>query len=134
MMFWRVRVLSLFRRTTWRDVLMAPSIEEVYGYEPRDSTLDHLGAVNVVVRNSLLEEAHANGPVTADDIRHMTTAAVAPMSHLLAAGRRPPWTRGRGAGQSVCDASPRVSPSVDLSAGSSGHDRSWWRANSLSGS
>jgi len=99
-MFWRVRVLSLFRRTTWRDVLMAPSIEEVYGYEPRDSTLDHLGAVNVVVRNSLLEEAHANGPVTADDIRHMTTAAVAPMSHLLAAGRRPPaavdsWPRCR---------------------------------------
>jgi hypothetical protein len=71
-----------------RDVLMAPSIEEVYGYEPRDSSLEHLAAVNVVVRNSLLEEAHANGPVTADDIRQMTTAAVAPMSHMLAAGRR----------------------------------------------
>src|SRR5882762_412451 len=71
-----------------RDVLIAPSIEEVYGYDPRDSTLDLLGAVNVVVRNSLLEEVHANGPVTADDIQQMTTAAVAPMSHLLAAGRR----------------------------------------------
>jgi len=100
MMFWRVRVLSLFRRTTWRDVLMAPSIEEVYGYEPRDSTLDHLGAVNVVVRNSLLEEAHANGPVTADDIRHTTHDYCGRGTDVSFVGRRPPaavdsWPRCR---------------------------------------
>lgn len=41
-----------------------------------NSTLEHLAAVDVVVRNSLLEDAHAHGPVTADDIRQLTTVAV----------------------------------------------------------
>lgn len=71
-----------------RDVLMTPFIEEVFDHDPPDTDLELKAAVTVVVRNSLLEEAHANGPVEAGGIQAITTAACAPLSHLLAAGRR----------------------------------------------
>lgn len=71
-----------------RDVLMSPFVEEVFDHEPPDSTLEMKAAVAVVVRNSLLEEAHANGPLSASGIKAITTTATAPLSHLLAAGRR----------------------------------------------
>lgn len=71
-----------------RDVLMAPFVEEVFDHEPSESTLETRAAVAVVVRNSLLEEAHTNGPLNAGGIQAITTAATAPLSHLLAAGRR----------------------------------------------
>jgi hypothetical protein len=75
---------------TARDVLMAPFAEEVVGYEPADSPLELKGAVSVVVRSSLLEEAHAHGPVEAGGIEGITTMAAAPLSHFLAARRRFP--------------------------------------------
>jgi hypothetical protein len=71
-----------------RDILMAPFIEEVFDHEPYDASLEFKGAVAVVVRNSLIEKAHANGPLSSDGIRAITAAAVGPLSHLLAAGRR----------------------------------------------
>jgi hypothetical protein len=71
-----------------RDVLMAPFIEEVFDHEPPQATLEMKAAVTVVVRNSLLEEAHTNGPLETGGIQAITTAASAPLSHLLAAGRR----------------------------------------------
>jgi hypothetical protein len=45
-----------------RDVLMTPFIEEVFDHDPPEGTLEMKAAVTVVVRNSLLEDAHANGP------------------------------------------------------------------------
>jgi hypothetical protein len=74
-----------------RDVLISPFAEEVAGYEPTGSPLELKGAVAVIVRSSLLEEAHSHGPVEAGSIRGITTAA-APLSHLLAARRRHPAT------------------------------------------
>ena len=50
---------------TARNVLISPFAEEVAGYEPAGSSLDLKGAVSVVVRSSLLEEAHSHGPVEA---------------------------------------------------------------------
>lgn len=71
-----------------RDVLIAPFAEEFSDHEPRDSSLELLGATTVVVRNSALETVHAGGPVGSSGLRTITTHAVAPLSHLLAAGRR----------------------------------------------
>src|SRR2546425_4301644 len=73
---------------TARDVLISPFAEEVAGYEPADSSLDLKGAVAVVVRSSLLEEAHSHGPVEAGGIEGITTMAAAPLSHFLAVRRR----------------------------------------------
>jgi hypothetical protein len=75
---------------TARDALIAPFVEEVAGYEPTDSPLTLKGAVAVVVRSSLLEEAHSHGPVEAGGIEGITTMAAAPLSHFLAARRRNP--------------------------------------------
>jgi hypothetical protein len=44
----------------------------------------------LVVRNSYLEELHANGPVNSEDIKVVTTLASGPLSQLLAARRRRP--------------------------------------------
>jgi hypothetical protein len=65
---------------TARDVLMSPFAEEVAGYKPVDSPLQLKGAVAVVVRSSLLEEAHSHGPVEAGGIEGITTMAAAPLS------------------------------------------------------
>ena len=73
-----------------RDVLMSPFAEEVAGYEPAASPLELKGAVAVIVRSSLLEQAHSHGPVDAGGIRGITTAAAAPLSHFLAARCRHP--------------------------------------------
>jgi hypothetical protein len=72
------------------DVLMSPFAEEVAGHEPADSPLELKGAVAVIVRSSLLEQAHSHGPVDAGGIRGITTTAAAPLSHFLAARRRHP--------------------------------------------
>ena len=77
---------------TARNVLIAPFAEEVAGYEPAGSSLDLKGAVSVVVRSSLLEEAHSHGPVEAGGIHGITTMAAAPLSHFLAARRLLPVT------------------------------------------
>jgi hypothetical protein len=75
-----------------RDVLMSPFAEDVTGYKPAGSSLQLKGAVAVVVRSSLLEEAHSHGPVEAGGIEGITTMAAAPLSHFLAARRRRPVT------------------------------------------
>jgi hypothetical protein len=71
-------------------VLVAPFLEEVFDHEPDDAPLKLKGAVTIVVRNSLLEEAHVEGHVNAGGIQAMTVAAAAPLSHLLVARRRQP--------------------------------------------
>jgi hypothetical protein len=54
-------------------VLTAPFAEEIARYEPASSSLALKGTVAVVVRSSLLKEAHAHGPVEAGGIQGITT-------------------------------------------------------------
>jgi hypothetical protein len=103
---------------TARDVLMSPFAEEVAGYEPADSPLQLKGAVAVVVRSSLLEEAHSHGPVEAGGIEGITTMAAAPLSHFLAARRRFPVT--------VKDAYPRAWSCLSAVALAYGADGGRW--------
>jgi hypothetical protein len=93
---------------TARDVLMSPFAEEVAGYEPADFSLQLKGAVAVVVRSSLLEEAHSHGPVDAGGIEGITTMAAAPLSHFLAARRRFPVTVKDSLFADLADAYPRA--------------------------
>jgi len=93
---------------TARGVLMSPFAEEVAGYEPADSPLRLKGAVAVVVRSSLLEEAHSHGPVEAGGIEGITTMAAAPLSHFLAARRRFPVTVKDNLFADLADAYPRA--------------------------
>jgi hypothetical protein len=91
-----------------RDVLMSPFAEEVVGYDPDDSPLELKGAVAVVVRSSLLEEAHAHGPVQTGGIKGITSMAAAPLSHFLAARRRHPVTVTSNLFADLADAFPRA--------------------------
>jgi hypothetical protein len=93
---------------TARNVLISPFAEEVVGYEPAGSSLDLKGAVSVVVRSSLLEEAHSHGPVEAEGIHGITTMAAAPLSHFLAARRRFPVTVKDNLFAGLADAYPRA--------------------------
>jgi len=93
---------------TARDALIAPFAEEVVRYEPAGSSLALKGAVAVVVRSSLLEEAHAHGPVDAGGIQAITTMAAAPLSHFLAARRRNPAPVGHNLFMGLPDAWPRA--------------------------
>jgi hypothetical protein len=91
-----------------RDVLMSPFAEEVAGYEPADSPLELKGSVSVVVRSSLLEDAHSHGPVDAGGIEGITTMAAAPLSHFLAARRRIPVTVKDNLFADLPDTNPRA--------------------------
>lgn len=71
------------------EILAAPFIEETFDHEP-DAPLWLKAATTVVVRNSRLEELHANGPVNTGGIRVITTYALAPLSHLIGARHRNP--------------------------------------------
>ena len=62
----------------------------------------------MVVRSSLLEEAHAHGPVEAGGIQAITTLAAAPLSHFLAARRRNPVTVEHNLFADLADAWPRA--------------------------
>jgi hypothetical protein len=73
-----------------QDVLTAPFIEEVFDHKPLDSPLDLKAKVTLVVRNSLLEQAHHDGPLDSSGIITLTEYAAAPLSHFLAARRREP--------------------------------------------
>lgn len=66
-----------------RDVLRAPFFEETVGYEPRQAPASVLTSVTVVVRCSLLEQAHAHGPVDAAGIRGLTALAAGPLLEYL---------------------------------------------------
>jgi hypothetical protein len=91
-----------------RDVLIAPFAEEIARYEPAGSSLMLKGAVAVVVRSSLLEEAHEHGPVDAGGIQGITTLAAAPLSHFLAARRRNPVPVEDNLFADLADAWPRA--------------------------
>jgi hypothetical protein len=93
---------------TARDVLMSPFAEEVVRYKPTDSPLELKCAVAVVVRSSLLEEAHSHGPVNAGGIKSITSGAAAPLSHFLAARRRRPVTVMDNPFAELADAWPRA--------------------------
>jgi hypothetical protein len=93
---------------TARNVLISPFAEEVARYEPAGSSLDLKGAVSVVVRSSLLEEAHSHGPVEAGGIEGITTMAAAPLSHFLAARRRFSVTVKDNLFADLADAYPRA--------------------------
>lgn len=73
-----------------KDVLMGPFIEEVFAYRPVDAPLHLKAAVAIIVRNSLLEDSHADGHVNEGGIEAITSTALGPVSHLLAARRREP--------------------------------------------
>ena len=70
------------------DVHMTVFVEEVFDHEPRSAGFEVVAATTVVVRNSMLDQAHAIGPVDDGHLRTITKNAVAALSHLLAAGRR----------------------------------------------
>ncbi|MET8090533.1 hypothetical protein [Micromonospora sp. NPDC005220] len=72
-----------------QDVLIAPFVEEVFDHEPLASPLDLRAKVTLVVRNSLLEQAHHDGPL-GSGIIPATEYAAGPLSHLLAARRGQP--------------------------------------------
>jgi hypothetical protein len=75
--------------TRHQDVLIAPFVEEVFDHEPLDSPLELKAKVTLVVRNSLLEQAHHDGPLDSG-IVPLTKYAAGPLSHFLAARRREP--------------------------------------------
>ncbi|MEU8086943.1 hypothetical protein AB0B57_25425 [Micromonospora sp. NPDC049101] len=70
-------------------MLIAPFVEEVFDHKPLASPLDLKAKVTLVVRNSLIEQAHHDGPLD-DGIIPATEYAAGPLSHLLAARRRQP--------------------------------------------
>lgn len=76
---------TAFAQSGWdaRDVLRGPFIEETYNHEPSAAPLTLLAAVGVIVRCSLLEEAHAHGPVSSEGIKTITTIAAGPLSEWL---------------------------------------------------
>jgi hypothetical protein len=72
------------------EILAAPFFEEAYDHEPTDAPAWMKAITTVVIRNSWLEETHANGPVGSAAIQAITTYGLGPLSHLIAARRRDP--------------------------------------------
>src|SRR5258708_35053814 len=64
-----------------QNTLTVPFVEEVSDYQPHEASPRMKPAVAVVVRNSRLEDAHADdGPVNAGGIEAITTMAAGPLS------------------------------------------------------
>lgn len=74
-----------------QDIVIAPFVEEVFDHRPLDAPLDLKTKVTLVVRNSLLEQAHHDGPL-ASGIITVTEYAAGALSHFLA--RASARTRG----------------------------------------
>ena len=73
------------------EILAAPFFEESFSHEPDDAPAWMKAITVLVVRNSQLEELHANGgPVKAGGITGVTTYGLGPLSHLIAARQRHP--------------------------------------------
>ena len=77
-----------------RETLAAPFFEDSSAYDPADASPWMKALTTLVVRNSLLEELHSNGPVETGGIISITTYALAPLSHLFGARRREPLPGG----------------------------------------
>jgi hypothetical protein len=73
-----------------RRLLAAPFFEASFWHDPDDALPWMKAFTTLVVRNSYLEELHANGPVNSEDIKAVTTLASGPLSHLLAGRQRQP--------------------------------------------
>lgn len=66
-----------------QGLLAAPFVEDVVDFEPMDVSIRLKAATAVVVRNSLLEQAHACGPVNAGGIEAITTSGARALSEFL---------------------------------------------------
>jgi hypothetical protein len=76
------------------EILAAPFFEESFSHEPDDASAWMKAITTLVIRNSQLEELHANGPVNAGGITAVTKYGLGPLSHLIAARRRQPVPDG----------------------------------------
>ena len=72
------------------EILAAPFFEESFCHDPAEAPPWMKAITTLVVRNSQLEDLHANGPVTTGGITGVTTYALGPLSHLIAARRQHP--------------------------------------------
>jgi hypothetical protein len=72
------------------EILAAPFFEESFSNEPDEAPVWMKAITTLVIRNSQLEELHANGPVNDGGITAVTTYGLGPLSHLIAARRRRP--------------------------------------------
>lgn len=73
-----------------REVLASPFYEESFTHEPYEAPAWLKAITTLVIRNSQLEELHANdGPVTGG-ITTITTYGLGPLSHLILARRQSP--------------------------------------------
>lgn len=82
----RAEALAGLRQTVL-DTCVAPFREEVFDHEPLDASIRLKSATTVAVRNSSLEDWHVSGHVKAGGLKAITTMALGPLSHLLAARR-----------------------------------------------
>jgi len=72
------------------EILAAPFFEESFSHEPDEAPVWMKAITTLVIRNSQLEDLHANGPVNPGGITAVTTYGLGPLSHLIAARRRRP--------------------------------------------
>lgn len=79
--------MAALTREERRTVAM-PFYEETFYYEPEDSSDYQRAQVAVAVRNSALEPLHVHGILQDGGITAITSAALAPLSHLLGAADR----------------------------------------------
>lgn len=77
-----------------REILAAPFYEESFSHEPDEAPAWLKAITTLVIRNSQLEEAHANGPVATGGITAVTKYGLGPLSHLIAARQRVPLPAG----------------------------------------
>jgi len=77
-----------------REVLATPFFEEAFFNDPPDAPPWLKALTTLAVRNSQLEQLHADGPVNGGGITVITTYALGPLSHLMAARRRQPNSDG----------------------------------------
>jgi hypothetical protein len=68
-------------------MLAAPFFEEAFNHDPDEAPAWLKAITTLVIRNSRLEELHANGPVESGGIKAVTTYGLAPLSHLISLPR-----------------------------------------------
>ena len=70
------------------EIIAAPFFEESFDHDPTHAPEWLKAITTLVVRNSLLEEVHAHGPVNSGGIKAITEYGLGPLSHFIAARRR----------------------------------------------
>lgn len=71
-----------------REILAAPYYEESFTHQPDDAPAWLKAITTLVIRNSQLEDTHANGGPLGSGITPITTYGTAPLSHFIAARRQ----------------------------------------------